>query len=118
MRPVALRPPLLCRGRTSDFSGVLRVISAKSATDEPRRPGVVGLNLRIPMSVPQLVESGRLGDRAPEDLDAAFAQRDDGALAVRALAEAGLGALALALAVERVDVADLDAEDLLDRDLD
>src|SRR3954470_17846742 len=57
-------------------------------------------------------------DRAPEDLDAAFAQRDDGALAARALAEAGLRPLALALAVERVDVADLDAEDLLDRDLD
>src|SRR3954470_16536275 len=57
-------------------------------------------------------------DRAPEDLDAAFAQRDDGALAARTLAEAGLRPLALALAVERVDVADLDAEDLLDRDLD
>src|SRR3954454_8018555 len=45
--PELLRPPLLCSGRTSDFSGVVRVISAKSATDEPRRPGVVGLYLRI-----------------------------------------------------------------------
>jgi hypothetical protein len=27
------------------------VISAKSATDEPRRPGVVGLYLRIAMSI-------------------------------------------------------------------
>src|SRR5699024_8006936 len=36
-------------GRTSDFSGVVRVISTKSATEEPRRPGVVGLCLRIPM---------------------------------------------------------------------
>src|SRR3954451_21172283 len=70
------------------------------------------------MSVPQSWSPGALGDRASEDLDAAFAQRDDGALAARALAEAGPGALALALAVERVDVADLDAEDLLDRDLD
>ena len=32
-----------------DFSGVDRVISAKSATLAPRRPGVVGLYLRIPM---------------------------------------------------------------------
>src|SRR4051812_41494752 len=46
-RPCALRPPLLCSGRSSDFSGVDRVISAKSATLEPRRPGVVGLYLRI-----------------------------------------------------------------------
>jgi ribosomal protein L2 len=33
----------------SDFSGVVRVTSTKSATDEPRRPGVVGLYLRIAM---------------------------------------------------------------------
>src|SRR4051812_29603801 len=118
MRPVALRPPLLCRGRTSDFSGSERVISAKSATLEPRRPGVVGLYLRMPMSVPQLWSPVALGDRAPEDLDAALAERHHGALGVGALAEAGAGALALALAVEGVDAADLDAEDLLDRDLD
>ena len=36
IRPALLRPPLLCRGRTSDFSGVDRVISTKSATLEPR----------------------------------------------------------------------------------
>src|SRR4051794_13960743 len=70
------------------------------------------------MSVPQSVGPGALGDRAPEDLDAAFAQRDDGALAVGALAEAGPRPLALALPVECVDGADLDAEDLLDGDLD
>src|SRR6476646_6448562 len=50
MRPWLLRPPFLGRGRSSDFSGVVRVISTKSATDEPRRPGVVGLYLRIGMS--------------------------------------------------------------------
>ena len=33
-----------------DFSGVERVTSTKSATDEPRRPGVVGLYLRIAIS--------------------------------------------------------------------
>jgi hypothetical protein len=42
-----LRPPVLESGRSSDFSGVERVISAKSETDEPRRPGVLGLYLRI-----------------------------------------------------------------------
>ncbi len=36
----------------SAFPGVDRVISAKSATDEPRRPGVVGLYLRIAMFCP------------------------------------------------------------------
>src|SRR6478672_12238141 len=50
MRPWLLRPPFLGSGRVSDFSGVVRVISTKSATDEPRRPGVVGLYLRIAMS--------------------------------------------------------------------
>src|SRR5690606_17865029 len=50
MRPCPLRPPLLVSGRTSDFSGVDRVISSKSETDDPRRPGVVGLHLRIAMS--------------------------------------------------------------------
>src|SRR6476620_10245411 len=47
--PVLLRPPFLGSGRTNDFSGVDRVISIKSATLEPRRPGVVGLYLRIPI---------------------------------------------------------------------
>src|SRR5919107_2165809 len=49
--PCTLRPPLECNGRTSDFSGVSRVISAKSETLDPRRPGVVGLYLRMPMSL-------------------------------------------------------------------
>ena len=31
-RPWTLRPPLECSGRTSDFSGVVRVTSTKSAT--------------------------------------------------------------------------------------
>src|SRR3954469_6553748 len=49
MRPWLLRPPLLWRGRPSDFSGSDRVISTKSATLEPRRLGVVGLYLRMPI---------------------------------------------------------------------
>src|SRR3954453_16745608 len=49
IRPWLLRPPFLGSGLTNDFSGVDRVISMKSATLEPRRPGVVGLYLRIPI---------------------------------------------------------------------
>src|SRR5687768_12556191 len=76
-RPWTLRPPLLCSGRTSDFSGESRVISAKSATLEPRRPGVVGLYLRIPMVAP----SAR---PAAEDVDrvALLGERHDRALRV------------------------------------
>src|SRR3712207_9525356 len=77
MRPVLFRPPLLCSGRTRDFSGVSRVTSTKSATLAPRRPGVVGLYLRIPIAVPcslVLVAAGSAddpsGDGAAEDFDA------------------------------------------------
>src|SRR6476620_1139083 len=124
MRPALLRPPLLESGRTSDFSGVDRVISTKSATLEPRRPGVVGLYLRIPIvcdpQFPNRLDQSltRSGDRTPEDVDRAFLQGDDGALGVLALADAEAGATGLALAVQRVDRVDLDAEDPLDRDLD
>src|SRR5512135_499529 len=58
MRPWLLRPPFLGSGRTSDFSGVDRVISTKSATLAPRRPGVVGLYLRIPIGFLFLVGCG------------------------------------------------------------
>src|ERR1700710_3070756 len=102
IRPVELRPPLLCSGRTSDFSGVSRVTSAKSATLEPRRPGVVGLYLRIAMRIQPLL---------PEHIDAvAVAQRHDCALDVGATPETGAGALALAHPVERVHVEHLDLE--------
>src|ERR1700728_1498720 len=102
MRPWAFRPPLLCSGRTSDFSGSDRVISAKSETLAPRRPGVVGLYLRIAMSN-QIFLSRRLGRRSEQvDRLAAGRQGHDGALGVLALAESGPGALALALAVRGV----------------
>src|SRR3954463_15458955 len=107
-RPCTLRPPLPCSGRTSDFSGSLRVISTKSDTLEPRRPGVVGLYLRIPMS-----------DTPAEQVDpVARGQAHDRPLGVVALAVAEPGALALAGPVDGVDARDLDVEDLLDRDLD
>src|SRR3712207_561384 len=106
--PWTLRPPRPCSGRTSDFSGVDRVISAKSETLAPRRPGVVGLYLRMPISTQS---SSSSGGRAAEDLDrlALGGQRHDRALGVLALAETGAGALALALPVDRVDADDLDA---------
>src|SRR5918999_600602 len=49
LRPRALRPPLLVRPSTRDFSGSVFVISAKSGYETKRRPGEVGLGLRIGM---------------------------------------------------------------------
>src|SRR6478735_5831210 len=123
MRPCALRPPRPWSGRTSDFSGVDRVISAKSETLEPRRPGVVGLYLRIAMSLLVLYISSspaRLRDRASEDLDGLAVGRDrhERALGVLALAVAEPGPLALALTVGGVDAGHSHAEDLLDGNLD
>src|SRR6201996_9723462 len=117
MRPCALRPPRPCSGRTKDFSGVERVISAKSETLAPRRPGVVGLYLRIPMSVKSLYPRLR---RCSEQVDrlAAGRQRHDCTLGVPALAVSGPGPLALALAVRGIHRHHLDRKDLLDRDLD
>src|SRR5207237_1257591 len=50
MWPLLLRPPVRRRGSTSDFSGVVFVISPKSDTERNRVAGVTGLNCRIPMS--------------------------------------------------------------------
>src|SRR2546429_924622 len=98
IRPCAFRPPLLCKGTTSDFSGVDRVTSTKSATLEPRRPGVVGLYLRIPISQSSS-DIGRSGPpsggRTAEDVDTvALGEGHDRALGGRTLAEAGAGPLA------------------------
>src|SRR6478609_7304085 len=82
MRPWLLRPPVLDSGRRRDFSGVDRVISAKSATDEPRRPGVVGLYLRIAMV---MCPSSRPSADCREDVDGARLERHDRALGVLAL---------------------------------
>src|SRR4051794_7699409 len=113
IRPWTLRPPFLGSGTSRDFSGVDRVISAKSATLEPRRPGVVGLYLRIGIS------HYPLADRAAEGLDTVtVSQLDHRPLGGLALAEPGTGALALALPVRGVHRQHTDVEDLLDRDLD
>src|SRR5215213_8986722 len=113
--PVLFRPPVFGLGTSSDFSGVDRVSSTKSATLEPRRPGVVGLYLRIPISVPYLSSA----DRAGEDVDpVAVGDGDDRTLGVGALADARTRAALLARPVQRVDPGDLDLEDRLDSDLD
>src|SRR5579871_3350620 len=111
-RPWTFRPPLLCSGRTSDFSGSLRVISEKSEPLAPRRPGVVGLYLRIATCF-------SLTNRSAEDVDpVAFCQGHDGTLGVHSLAPAEPGPTPLALAVEGVHAGHLDPEHLLDRLLD
>src|SRR6266581_1159597 len=110
MRPELLRPPLPCRGRTSDFSGSSRVTSTKSAWLAPRRPGVVGLYLRIAMSA---------RTNLAEYVDpVAFTKRDDRALDRLARAVTESGPLPFAWPIERVHVGDLDVEHLLDGDLD
>src|ERR1700752_2593208 len=115
MRPCAFRPPCPCSGRTSDFSGSGLVISAKSATLAPRRPGVVGLYLRIAMSV----ISSRPLRRCAKQVDrlAAGDQGHDRALGVLALTEPVAAALALALPVGGGDRLHLDFEDLDDGNL-
>ena len=57
--PWLFRPPFLGSGFSSDFSGFFlrSVMSAKSLTEPPRRPGVVGLYWRMPMSHPDSVDS-------------------------------------------------------------
>src|SRR5919198_3438631 len=52
LRPLALRPPDFLRPSTRLFSGSLFVISAKSGYVEKRRPGLVGLGLRIGIGYP------------------------------------------------------------------
>src|SRR6267154_3311552 len=50
MCPLLLRPPVRLSGSSSDFSGSVFVMSAKSETERKRVAGVIGRNCRIPMS--------------------------------------------------------------------
>src|SRR5579872_4570663 len=55
--PWLLRPPFFGLGRNRDFSGrffLPRVRSEKSLTEPPRRPALVGLYLRMPMTNPHV----------------------------------------------------------------
>src|SRR5262245_4886232 len=107
MRPYTLRPPVLGLGASRDFSGLDLVISTKSETEAPRRPGEVGLYLRIPMSA------------ALEDLDLVFrVQRHQRPLGGLALTDDHACPLALALADQGVHVLHPDREDRLDGFLD
>src|SRR3954470_18322667 len=67
LRPFALRPPDFLRPSTSVFSGSRLVISAKSGYVTNRRPGDVGLGLRIGITArpPGPGRSGSTGPRAP-----------------------------------------------------
>src|SRR2546421_13001094 len=58
--PWTLRPAFFGLGTTSERSGWSRVMSEKAANDIPRRPGAVGLALRMVMvgSLPRLEECG------------------------------------------------------------
>src|SRR5688500_14340091 len=79
MRPWALRPPDFGLGASSDFAGRSLVTSPKSATVWNRRPGLVGLRVRIPMATTTSVLEQR---------DLARGQGDDGPLGVRLGAQA------------------------------
>src|SRR5689334_14293131 len=118
MRPYTLRPAFFGSGRSSDFSGSLRVISAKSETLAPRRPGVVGLYLRMAIVGSRLSFPSASAAAEQRDL-VAGADGHDRPLGVVAPAVPGAGALALALPVEGVHGDDLHLrERLLDRVLD
>src|ERR1039458_3551690 len=95
-------------GASRVFSGRSLVISLKSETLWKRRPGLVGLRLRRGMfGPPSALEQWN---------SVAFGESHDGPLGIGPLAEDRLLALplALALAVEGVDVDHPDVEDLLD----
>src|SRR4051794_30466642 len=107
LRPYELRPPVRGLGASRLFSGRSLVISLKSETVWNRRPALVGLRLR----------RGMKSFLAFEQRDAlSLGEGDDGPLGVGPLAERGRApvALALALAIQGVDLDDLDAEERLD----
>src|SRR5919106_3500229 len=106
LRPWALRPPDFGFGPTSDFSGFFLVTSAKSDTVWKRRPGLVGLRARIPIATTSVLEQRDLARRQCDDRPLRVGRGTD--------AIGAPGAPALALAVERVDLAHLDPPDRLD----
>src|SRR5258706_2427379 len=50
MCPLLLRPPVRLSGSSSDLSGSVFVMSAKSETERKRVAGVIGRNCRMPIS--------------------------------------------------------------------
>src|SRR5829696_5178863 len=111
LRPWALRPPDLRRPSTSDFSGSVFVTSEKSGYVENRRPGLVGLGLRMAMLLLLALEALQ----ALEDRDGvARAHLDDGLLPGPRAAGGEAAALGLGLDRHRADLDHLDVEELLD----
>src|SRR5215210_3852333 len=111
LRPFELRPPLLLSPSTRLFSGSLLVTSAKSGYVEKRRPGLVGLGLRI--AIRGLLALEPL--EALEDRDlVAGAHLDDGLLPRARAAGGQAAALRLGLDRRRADLDDAHVEELLD----
>src|SRR3954467_6979043 len=68
LRPLELRPPDFLRPSTRVFSGSSFVISEKSGYETNRRPGLVGLGLRIGISTPPAPRGpGRSGSSRPRE---------------------------------------------------
>src|ERR1051326_6429269 len=61
--PLLLRPPVPRFRSSSDFSGVVFVISSKSDTERNRVAGVTGLNCRMPMSALEYLDRVALFER-------------------------------------------------------
>src|SRR4051812_11235380 len=110
MWPWLSRPPVLYLRSVSDFTGRLRVISAKSGSCVCRSVGVMGRNFFMGMaSSLDLLEQ----------LDLLIGlERNDGFLPVTALADVPALALHLAAHLQRPDLAHLHREDGLDGPLD
>src|SRR5213083_816648 len=112
LRPLTLRPPDFLRPSVSDFSGVDFVISAKSEYVTKRRPGLVGLGLRIGMCLALALESLQ----GLEDRDGvALAHLHDRLLPRPGLARRVAAPLGLGLDGRGAHVDDLHVEQRLDR---
>src|SRR5919107_391677 len=110
LRPLALRPPDFFRPSTSVRSGSVFVISAKSGYETKRRPGLVGLGLRMGIGL-RLLEALE----ALEDRDGLTRRHLHDRLLPRARRAARVAAaLRLALDGHRADLDDVDVEQLLD----
>src|SRR5215510_984558 len=106
--PWLLRPPERCRFSVSGRYGSFVVISSKVSDVLPRRPGEVGLYLRIGIGLRSLQELGQL---------LAFPQLHVRFLPIRTPADRAALALHLAVRERRAHARDLRAEELLDRAL-
>src|SRR3954451_5605293 len=110
LRPCALRPPDFFRPSTRLFSGSDFVISAKSGYETKRRPGLVGLGLRIGMGLALLEALEALEDRDGLPRRHLHDRLLPGPSATGRIA----AALGLGLHRHRADLDDVDVEELLD----